>query len=284
MTRTDSADKPKRSVTRLGSRKRAARENETERRPKVPDRKEIEELLFDFNFTKKQLDILEYAMCDCLIKLDLYDRLLPQQEANREEIVDFMRKFANQINKLQTFLEGKHDVFKRLTASLELDGFGELLSITGIRQVLGNDAIPNDPEGLKFYLEHKGLPFDIAPAEEYYAGLRRDQALLRGHALFIHLISLFGDPLQSWLALNAANRGGRPKDARRRYVIERLYDASPKILGAYPPISITSRFADLCARALPAYGFSGKGINKLVVSVVRKKRKRATTTTSGSSA
>ena len=172
MTRTDSADKPKRSVTRLGSRKRAAREDETERRPKVLDRKEIEERFFDFNFTKKQLDIIEYVMCDCLIKLDLYDRLLPQQEANREEIVDFMRKFANQINKFQTFLEGKHDVFKRLTASLELDGFGELLSITGIRQVLGNDAIPNDPEGLKFYLEHKGLPFDIAPAEEYYAGLR----------------------------------------------------------------------------------------------------------------
>ena len=284
MTGTDSADKPKRNLTKLGSRKSPAREDQPEPKPKVPNRKALEETFFDCNFTKKQLDVLEYTMCASLIELDLYDRLLPQREKNREEIVEFMRQFVTHIAKLRTFLEGKQEIFKRLTASLELDGFGELLSITGIRRALGNDAIPNDPEGLKFYLAHKGLPFDIAPAEEYYAGLRRNQALLQGHALFTHLIRFFGDPLQSWLALNAANRGGRPKDARRRYVIERLYDASPKILGAYPPISVTSRFADLCERALPAYGFSGKGINKLVVSVVRKKRKRATTTTSGSSA
>jgi hypothetical protein len=242
-------------MTRPRSRKRAARENETERKPKVPGRKAIEELFFDFNLNEKQLGMLEYTMCDCLIKLDLYGCMLSMQEKNREEIVEFMRQFAKQITNFQTFLEGKHDVFKRLTASLELDGFGELLSITGIRRALGNDAILDDPEGIKMYLERKNLPFDIAPAEEYYAGLRQDQALLRGHALFIYLLRFFGDPLQSWLALNTGNKGGRPTDARRRYVIGRLYDVSPKMLGGYPPISVTSRFVDICARARPHTGF-----------------------------
>jgi hypothetical protein len=43
MTGTDSADKPKRNLTKLGSRKSPAREDQPEPKPKVPNRKALEE-------------------------------------------------------------------------------------------------------------------------------------------------------------------------------------------------------------------------------------------------
>jgi hypothetical protein len=146
--------------------------------------------------------------------------------------------------------------------------------VAAIRDAIGSDAIEEDQEGLKMYLEAKGSPLDISLVEDYYSGRRRDLALLRGHDLFNYPLRFLGLPFEAWFTLNATNnKGGRPKHVRKRYMIERLYDASPKILGSYPPISLTSPFIELCERVLPACGFSEEGIDKLVVSVVRRKRR-----------
>jgi hypothetical protein len=205
----------------------------------------------------------------------IYDGLLLSMERERNDLVTFLAQLAKQISKFRTFLDGKNDIFNSLIAALRLDDFGEVFSVAAVRRALGNDAIEEDQEGLKMYLDDKRSPLDIALMEEYYAGRRRDLALLRGHDLLTHFLDFLGDPLEAWLALNSANKGGRPKDARRRYMIERLYDASPKFLGAHPPILLTSPFVDPCERVLPACGFSEEGIDKLVARVVHRK-KRAT--------
>jgi hypothetical protein len=276
MTDTKSPKKPGRNAKKTGPRKRAARQRNPEPRLSIPDDKTWNGISVDFFLTKSQALILGYTIYDALREIKLYDGLLLSGESERAELVTFLTQMARQIRKFLTFLEGKNDIFNGLIAALRIDQFGELFSVSAVHRALGKDLIQEDPEGLRMYLESKGSPIDMTLVEEYYAGPRRDLALLRGHELLTYFLRFLGDPLESWLALNAANKGGRPKDARRRYVIERLYDVSPKILGAYPPISVTSPFVDLCERVLPACGFSEKGIDKLVVSVVRRKRRAST--------
>jgi hypothetical protein len=72
------------------------------------------------------------------------------------------------------------------------------VSIGTVRIALGSDTIQEDQEGLKIYLEAKSSPPDIALVEEFYAGRRRDLALLRGHDLFSYPLRFLGDPLEAW--------------------------------------------------------------------------------------
>ena len=76
------------------------------------------------------------------------------------------------------------------------------------------------------------------------------------------------EPLEGWFAAKAANKGGRPANARRRlYDLNALRKLRPSILGSEPPISVGSPFVELCERVLPLCGFAEDGIDKAVVSV-----------------
>ena len=95
--------------------------------------------------------------------------------------------------------------------------------------------------------------------------------------MFLYALRVVHEPLEGWVAAKAANKGGRPAKAERRYMIERLAKAAPHILGSDPPISICGPFVGLCERVLPLCGFAEDGIDKAVVSVLTMRRARRAT-------
>jgi hypothetical protein len=87
-----------------------------------------------------------------------------------------------------------------------------------------------------------------------------------------HFFESIYAPLKQWVELDKLNEGGRPPDMARRYLIWRLADAAPDIIGKPAAVSTSGAFVELCSQVLPACGLSAKGVAKAVLRIVRKRR------------
>jgi hypothetical protein len=79
-------------------------------------------------------------------------------------------------------------------------------------------------------------------------------------------------PLERWIELDRLNKGGAKPDAVRSYLIYRLAEACPDILGKAAAVSITGKFVDLCSAVLVECGLPEIGIAKAVPAVVKRLR------------
>jgi hypothetical protein len=104
------------------------------------------------------------------------------------------------------------------------------------------------------------------PAREITGGPSRTHTL--------YPLRIVHEPLKAWIAQKAADKGGRPANAERRFMIERLAEAASHIFGSAPPVSVTSPFVALCERVLLMCGFAGEGIDKAIVAALSRSRKR----------
>jgi hypothetical protein len=190
------------------------------------------------------------------------------------EPIDKLHKL---VGELISFLAVNPGVLKEILPAPAGEKLGELYSFTGIGKALDRSAFPEDGDLLRDHLTRKALPFDIASAETFYARDREDYALRHGDRLLLYVLRVVHEPLEDWFAAKAANKGGRPANAERRFMIERLAEAAPYILGSEPPISVGSPFVALCERVLPLCGFGEDGVDKAVVSVLTRLRARRAT-------
>jgi hypothetical protein len=234
---------------------------------KILAQETIKEIAADLRLSVDQTTVLEFVIKDALTDALLYQSVR-SRGGNRDERIRDLMEFEKRLGKVISFLEGKTNLLKEILPTAALDELGELFSFTAIGQVLGEDAFPEAPNLLIKYLEDKKLPFGLAAAETFYAGKRADLGLLHGDALFLYVLRLIHAPLKTWLAAKAADKGGRPRGAERRFIIERLAKAAPEILGAEPTASVTGRFVQLCERVLTASGFAEDGIDKAVIIVL----------------
>jgi hypothetical protein len=58
----------------------------------------------------------------------------------------------------------------------------------------------------------------------------------------------------------------------RKYFIQQLARAAPRIIGKRAAVSPTGRFVDLCSAVLPACGLSAKGVAKAIPEIVKQLR------------
>jgi hypothetical protein len=89
----------------------------------------------------------------------------------------------------------------------------------------------------------------------------------------MHLIERMHTPLARWIELNRQNKGGRKSNALRSYLIYRLAEAAPDIVGKPASVSSTGKFVDLCTAVLVASGLPETGIAKAIPAVVSKLRR-----------
>src|SRR5262249_22215441 len=76
--------------------------------------------------------------------------------------------------------------------------------------------------------------------------------------------------IAQWIELNRRNKGGRKSNVVRGYLIRRLAEAAPDIVGKPASISSTGKFVELCTAVLVACGLPEVGIANAVPGVVRK--------------
>lgn len=122
------------------------------------------------------------------------------------------------------------------------------------------------------YLRRNNRSVGLEEIEKFYESKRSDYGLTHALALFLHVIDVVHKPLEEWMELNRRNKGGSPTKAIRRFLIEKLAEAAPLIIGKPAPIAISGDFVSLCAQVLPVCGLSAEGVGKAVPAIVRRIR------------
>lgn len=241
---------------------------------KIPTSEELRVLAIDFELASGPAAVLEFVIKNALADLRTYQRARSRKTRWDEQFAEPIDELHKLVGELISFLVASPGVLKEILPAPAGEKLGELYSFTGIGKALDRDAFPHDGKSLRSYLRKSAQQFDIASAETFYARDREDYGLLHGDRLLLYVLRVIHEPLQGWFAAKAANKGGRPANAERRFMIERLAEAAPSILGSEPPISVGSPFVALCERVLPLCGFAEDGIDKAVVSVLTRLRAR----------
>jgi hypothetical protein len=153
-----------------------------------------------------------------------------------------------------------------------LEHIGNLLTFTAIGDALGQKVFPSNAGIIK--LRAKKEELTVAALEECHASQRRSLGLKNGDVILKYLIQSLYSPLANWVKLNKLNKGGRPADLSRQYLIWRLAEAAPEIIGKPAPIARSGAFVDLCEQVMLACGLSGRGIEWLAEEIVGKMRDR----------
>jgi hypothetical protein len=131
------------------------------------------------------------------------------------------------------------------------------------------------PERFDFYLKirikrEQGERFTVASVEHDTRPKRETLGLQHGHVLLTHFIKRVHQPLATWIEMKSLDKGGRPADVARSYLIYQLAEAAPDIIGKPATGATTGRFVDLCTAVLVACGLPEAGIEKAIPPVVRK--------------
>lgn len=234
----------------------------------IPTSAQLKLVVADFRLAQGPAAVLDFVIKDALADLRSYQTWRLRKIGEDERIADPIGEIHKLLTKLVLFLEANPGVLKEILPAPTGEKLGELYSFTGIGKALNRDAFPLDGKGLRGYLSRSGKQFNIASVEGFYARIREDYGLVEGDRLFLYILRVVLEPVERWFAAKAENKGGRPANRERRYLIERLAKAAPKILGFEPPISLTSPFVELCERVLPLCGFAEDGIDKAVVGVL----------------
>ena len=110
----------------------------------------------------------------------------------------------------------------------------------------------------------------IADLENQFRNDRRHLGLKYGGEILKHFTDVIHADFKSWVELDRLNEGGRPADIYRRYIIRRLAQRAPFIIGKRATTTHGGAFAKLCIAVLPACGFRSKGIEKAIEAVLGK--------------
>jgi hypothetical protein len=113
----------------------------------------------------------------------------------------------------------------------------------------------------------RGEAFDAAMDE---LTQRKERAAEdRSRELLLGVMGDLAKPLRSYLAIERRNRGGRPKNAERDFIIDEMLAIFPQITGKAPTSSPAGPFVTLCDRVLEALGMETEGVESAVAKRLR---------------
>jgi hypothetical protein len=249
-----------------------SKEQHKARKPEIkyPDRGAWRYLVRDLKLTKQQANELGIAILHVILDLKPHQT----RQAEKPELVARLKSLETAFQRLQLELNrSAHRLDKFLPHNM-LEAIGKSLTFTAMAQALGTDVFPAKTDNDIRRLISGRMAISMAHLEARYTPQRETLGLKYGHLILKHHIESLWAPLKNWVEQDKRNKGGRPPDVVRNFLIDQLAEAAPKIIGKRASISASGKFVELCLRVLPACGLSSDGVEKAVVSVVRKRRAR----------
>ena len=162
----------------------------------------------------------------------------------REDLAKTLRKLADQLGRV-------HGDLQEILPNASLEALGVLLERDEIKCALRKAS--------QRYLLEYGSP-----------DARRAVGLQHGGTLLIYVVDRVLGPLEAWLEENRLNKGGRPPDRCRRFLIFILASAAPDVLGGAATSTARGRFTQLCVEVFHAYGLATDGVEDIIEDEVRK--------------
>jgi len=85
--------------------------------------------------------------------------------------------------------------------------------------------------------------FRMAQLEDRLLTRRQARGLEHGGELLVHFVERINQPIKTWIELDRRNRGGRPtKNVARDFLLFRLAEAAPAVIGRRPTATAGGRF------------------------------------------
>ena len=97
---------------------------------------------------------------------------------------------------------------------------------------------------------------------------RRAAGIQYGHVLLPELIRRIRQPLSDWMAAHV-DKGGRPPDLRRKFVIRTLARHAPEIIGGEATATTKSTFVQLCTAVFHEFDLPVEGIDDAIERELR---------------
>jgi hypothetical protein len=229
---------------------------------RVPSAEAWKDIIRDHKLTPAQERTLKNAVDSALADITRY-RQKRENEPDHALLVRRLKKFANALGQLRDECGRSVDLMQHFLPYDALVHIGQSLTFSAMRRAFGQHVLTED----------RDLKIDLMRASKDTPATRLAFGLKHGNLLLTHFIERLHAPLARWIELDRQNLGGRPANAARRYLIYRLAEAAPEILGEPASISSTGKFVDLCTSVLVACDLPETGIAKAVPDMVRKLRR-----------
>jgi hypothetical protein len=242
------------------------------KRPEVrfPDRETWKDLVRDLRLNASQANELGITIRHAILDLESHRA----RQAERPELVVRLKRLEKAFERLLSEVNGSAHLMGKFLPRQMLEHIGISSTFAAMREALGKDVSPEDADGVIRQMVSRGDKITMLQLETRYAPERQALGLQHGHKILKHYINSLWAPLKNWVEADKLNKGGRPSEVARNYLIDQLAEEALELIGRPASISTSGKFVEFCAKVLPACGLSAKGIEKAVASVVRQKRAR----------
>jgi len=256
------------SSTKKSPKAKAQRQPVELRFPPVEDWQSI---IRDCNLTPAQADTLKFTLKEALDEISRHQVNLKNQPS-RALLVDRLKTFEKALHGLLKQCRRNAGLMQSFLPHNTLAYIGQSLTFSAIGEALGRNVLSKNLDFKISIKQSQGEPITFASMEDLSRPRRETLGLEYGGVILAYFIEMIHAPFEKWLDLSRQNKGGRPGDAVRGYLIYQLAVAAPEIMGKPATVASTGKFVDLCTAVLVACGVPEAGIAKAIPPVVRKLR------------
>ena len=231
-----------------------------------PSRQQLQQISEELRIANGGRAALNGAIMSTFAALSRHQAMQSEYEVlgGRDGVIRYFEGLAKTLQKLDSQMSATNLLTNQRLKSLYPGTLATLLD----HRVFAKHAYTDLAIGLEVPCESsrvrldRGEGFELALAElterKGRAAAALAPELLRG------LVRELADPIMSLLDLERRHRGGRPANAEREFVIDRMAAIFPQVTGLEPTSSPCGPFVTLCDRVLEALGLGTDGLETAV--------------------
>jgi hypothetical protein len=260
---------------------------------------ELKQELGDLSLTQAQAAALNRTLWHVDQDLKNFRTKLEGRQP-RPERVRRQRRMGKILSELQDEIRRQGNTLADFLPLDTQEAIGEIMSFSAMEAALGKKLASRDPQGgvkeavmrladrsdvriAEIEAEQEGLEetlkrltadgsdVRIAEIEARFDYQRKTLGLKHAPELLAHLVDRIYRPIQVWLDLDRLNRGGRPSDVVRDYVLIRLIEAAPEVLGSRATGTADGKFVRLCTGVFNACGLNTEGLEKAIERILKQR-------------
>lgn len=231
----------------------------------LPDEATLNELARRLKLSPVQLHHLRLTLQH--VHADLAAHHADKVHAERAEFVRRLKLVEKDLARLA-------DTFSRHAAYLGsfpqdfLEGAAAMLTFTAINDALGGNMTPRQANAVVQERIAAGDLGSVDEVETITLQYREMMGLKHGGEILPAIVQRLHAPLKTWVELNKRNTGGRKANIARNYLVMRLAEAAPDIIGRKASVSQTGPFVRLCEAVFPACSLNTIGLEQLIARII----------------
>jgi len=237
---------------------------------KFPDPETWKDLVCDLKLNESQANELRITIGHVILDL----RSHRARRAERPELVVRLKRLEKAFERLQSEMNRSAHLMDKFLPLQMLERIGNSSTFSAMGEALGKDVSPKDADSVIRQMVSQEDKITMSRLEARYASERQTLGIKHGHSILNHYIKSLWEPLKKWVEADKLNKGGRPPEVARNYLIDQLAERAPELIGRPATVSTTGEFVEFCAKVLSACRLSTEGVEKAVASVVGQKRAR----------